>query len=467
MQIAVIVRRRPDGNLRAMFLLLDLWKKGVVDCFVVAKITAVELERCCQRVAKSHRLSLPLDVVYGDTLSEYMQAIRLARSSAKEISEIENIALNKSVATNRDYSGRWNLTDGDTGASAAPEDLLDATEVTVDLGKPTLINKIKLWHYWADGRAYHDNKVAISLEGKFAGEETVIFDSAHDGEYPETREGKTFAFNPVETRYIRCWANGNTVNKWTHFVELQAFLVPSHLSNLALNKKVVSNGDYSGRWNLTDGDTGASAAPEDLLDATEVTVDLGKPTLINTIKLWHYWADGRAYRDNKVAVSLEGKFAGEEIVIFDSTHDGEYPETREGKTFAFNPVETRYIRCWANGNTVNKWTHFVELQAFLGLNSLTDQAFEDISYLDCQKLVRHAYEISIRAKNEIPWELEYWKDFIGDINQIPYDDSRSLYRCPKCDADLPDQSVDLMVQYALTEDIQFYILCRKCGGEFD
>ncbi|MDP6746962.1 MAG: discoidin domain-containing protein [Candidatus Poribacteria bacterium] len=326
MQIAVIVRRRPDGNLRAMFLLLDLWKKGVADCFAVAKITAVELERCCQRVAKSHRLSLPLDVVYGDTLSEYMQAIRLARSSAKEISEIENIALNKSVATNRDYSGRWNLTDGDTGASAAPEDLLDATEVTVDLGKPTLIN---------------------------------------------------------------------------------------------------------------------------------------------TIKLWHYWADGRAYRDNKVAVSLEGKFAGEEIVIFDSTHDGEYPETREGKTFAFNPVETRYIRCWANGNTVNKWTHFVELQAFLGLNSLTDQAFEDISYLDCQKLVRHAYEISIRAKNEIPWELEYWKDFIGDINQIPYDDSRSLYRCPKCDADLPDQSVDLMVQYALTEDIQFYILCRKCGGEFD
>ena len=172
----------------------------------------------------------------------------------------------------------------------------------------------------------------------------------------------------------------------------------------------MTNRDYSGRWNLTDGDTGASAAPEDLLDATEVTVDLGKPTLINTIKLWHYWADDRTYHDNKVAVSLEGKFEGEEIVIFDSAHDGEYPESREGKTFVFSPVETRYIRCWANGNTVNKWTHFVELQAFLDLNSLTDRAFEHISYLDCQKLVRHAYEISIRAKNEMPWELDYWKD---------------------------------------------------------
>jgi len=67
----------------------------------------------------------------------------------------------------------------------------------------------------------------------------------------------------------------------------------------------------------------------------------------------------------------------------------------------------------------------------------------------------------------LPWEFTFWQDFTGDIEQIPYDNNRSLYRCPKCDEDLPDESVELMTQYALKEDIQFYILCRKCGGEFD
>ena len=464
-RIMVIVRRRPDGNLRAMFLLLDFWKRGVKDCFVVANLTAVELDRCCRNVAKSYQLSMSIDELYGESLGTYMQMAQRYRSSTNNRMEHENLALNKQVETNSDYAGRWNLTDGDTGESAKPEDLLDATEVTVDLGQPVLINTIKLWHYWADNRTYHQNKVAVSLEGRFEGEEITIFDSQHDGVYAESREGKTFAFNPIETRYIRCWANGNSVNQWTHFVELQAFLIPNQ--NLALNKRVETNSDYAGRWNLTDGDTGESAKPEDLLDATEVTVDLGQPVLINTIKLWHYWADNRTYHQNKVAVSLEGRFEGEEITIFDSQHDGVYAESREGKTFAFNPIETRYIRCWANGNSVNQWTHFVELQAFLILNTLTNQSFSAISFADCQNLIRHAYEISVKTKSQLPWEFNFWQDFTGKIEQIPYDDSRSLYRCPKCDEDLPDEAVDLMIQYARKEDIQFYILCRRCGGEFN
>ncbi len=465
LRIAVIVRRRPDGNLRAMFLLLDFWKRGVRDCFVVANLNPAELDRCCQSVAKSYQLSLPIDELYSQYLSGYTESNDFGRSLTRKNLQSENLALNKRVETNSDYAGRWNLTDGDTGESAKPEDLLDATQVTVDLGQPMLINTIKLWHYWADGRAYHHNKVAVSLENKFDGEEITVFDSQYDGEYAESREGKTLVFNPIETRYIRCWADGNSVNQWTHFVELQAFLIPNQ--NLALNKRVETNSDYAGRWNLTDGDTGESAKPEDLLDATQVTVDLGQPMLINTIKLWHYWADGRAYHHNKVAVSLENKFDGEEITVFDSQYDGEYAESREGKTLVFNPIETRYIRCWADGNSVNQWTHFVELQAFLTLNVLTNQFFSAISFADCQTFIRHAYEISIKTKNELPWEFTFWQDFTGDIEQIPYDNNRSLYRCPKCDEDLPDESVELMTQYALKEDIQFYILCRKCGGEFD
>ena len=39
MLIVVVARERPDGNLKAMFLLLDLWKRGIRDCFVDANLT--------------------------------------------------------------------------------------------------------------------------------------------------------------------------------------------------------------------------------------------------------------------------------------------------------------------------------------------------------------------------------------------------------------------------------------------
>ena len=57
-------------------------------------------------------------------------------------------------------------------------------------------------------------------------------------------------------------------------------------------------------------------------------------------------------------------FRGEEFVVFDSTTDGEYPETAEGKTIIFQPTKARYIRAWVDGNTVNQWSHWVEIQAF-------------------------------------------------------------------------------------------------------
>jgi hypothetical protein len=94
--------------------------------------------------------------------------------------------------------------------------------------------------------------------------------------------------------------------------------------------------------------------------------------------------------------------------------------------------------------------------------------FEDIEYEECIKLIKHAYRISKEIGEEIPWEYEYWIDILGDISKVP-DLGGSLYKCAKCWADLPKRTVGLMKQHAKSEDIQFYILCRKCGGqaEFD
>jgi len=103
-------------------------------------------------------------------------------------------------------------------------------EVQIDFEDTVRINIIKIWHYWADGRSYHENKVALSLEPDFKGEEIVVFDSEVDGEYPETAEGKTLTFDVVEAGYLHAWVNGSTANEWHHWVEIQAFFDPSLLS---------------------------------------------------------------------------------------------------------------------------------------------------------------------------------------------------------------------------------------------
>lgn len=59
--------------------------------------------------------------------------------------------------------------------------------VTLDLGAEYTLSKVKIWHYWEDGRAYN-TKLQASIDGK---EWITLFDSAKDGTYPESAEGKT------------------------------------------------------------------------------------------------------------------------------------------------------------------------------------------------------------------------------------------------------------------------------------
>ena len=93
--------------------------------------------------------------------------------------------------------------------------------------------------------------------------------------------------------------------------------------------------------------------------------------------------------------------------------------------------------------------------------------FKEISYEEFLKLVRWGYEIAKQVKAPIPEELKIWgRKMIGDLSKVPPPEG-SLYKCAKCGGDLPEEAVELMKQYALQDDIQFYILCRKCGGQFE
>lgn len=90
--------------------------------------------------------------------------------------------------------------------------------------------------------------------------------------------------------------------------------------------------------------------------------------------------------------------------------------------------------------------------------------FEDIDFDECRRIIKHAYRITTEIGEVVPWEYTYWEFLLGDMSQVP-DLGGSLYKCAKCGDDLPERTVGLMKQHAKSEDVQFYILCRKCGGQ--
>jgi RHS repeat-associated protein len=90
----------------------------------------------------------------------------------------------------------------------------------LDLGALYSVDKIKVWHYFVDGRSYHGVKLQVSANGSTW---TTIYDSAVQGEYVETSAGKTHTFSAQNVRYVREYLNGSTANTGNHWVEIEVF----------------------------------------------------------------------------------------------------------------------------------------------------------------------------------------------------------------------------------------------------
>ncbi|WP_192875234.1 G5 domain-containing protein, partial [Trichococcus alkaliphilus] len=94
-----------------------------------------------------------------------------------------------------------------------------------------------------------------------------------------------------------------------------------------------------------------------------VQMDLGAAYDLNEIQLWHYYGDGRSYRDVVVQLSNDATFANGAVTVFNNDTNGsaglglgtdsEYSETSAGKTIVFDTTKARYARFYSNGSTVN------------------------------------------------------------------------------------------------------------------
>ena len=343
MLIVVGTRKRPDGNLKAMFLLLDLWKKGIRDCFFDANLSEKQFEKVSQRIAKSYNLSEPTDLQDTD---EPEEVIRVPKDTLI-IEADKAIHLDKGVKiVDHEEASGGKAIDSAPGARAIHEIYIPKT------GK---------WYLWT--RVFFE----YSKDSYWIG-----MDDAQPK--PWDKDGGPGA--------IKIWANPDDTSKW-------------------------------GRW-LWD------TALEDPMG--------NKPSKhpaffhIKRTGYYRFWSKGR-----------EDGSRLDQILLTRARDFNAQTET-EGK-----PLPLRYL----------------------------PHLYEPASITECQKLIRHAVEIAKVVETEIPWEFKYWiQDIWGDLTQFPEIEG-SLYKCPKCAADLPQQTVDLIIQHAQSDDIQFYILCRQCGGEFD
>ncbi len=147
------------------------------------------------------------------------------KSLAKGVSA-GNLFLNATVSA----TGQWDkyapafAVDGKRGDSNsywAAEDLPQA--LTVDMGEAKTLAAIRLFPYWADGRAY-----GFKIEGSADGQTWQLLVDGTDNTACRYEKGFSFDFDPVKVRYVRTtMTNNSRSNKsGAHIVEIEGYASP-------------------------------------------------------------------------------------------------------------------------------------------------------------------------------------------------------------------------------------------------
>jgi hypothetical protein len=151
-------------------------------------------------------------------------------------------------------------------------------------------------------------------------------------------DGVVRKYIPGAVRYIRDWLNGSTANTGNHWVEIQAL---DNLGiNVALNKTATPLAAGSANYpftRVTDGSTDTTLYADGAVGMNYVTIDLGALYNINSIKVWHYYADSRSYSATKTEISDDGI---NWFSIFDSAIEGTYTETSTGRIYSLSSLGT-------------------------------------------------------------------------------------------------------------------------------
>lgn len=184
-----------------------------------SKVTKT-MESISQEVKRNSRVGsfrYIRDYLKGNTVNSAAHYVEL-----QVFKDNTNVALNKTVTCSGTGVNLPYVTNGDisssqyaevTGGQLVTEDDLNGYKyIQVDLGSVVSnIEKIKVWHYYSDARAYY-HKLEVSKDGN---EWFRIFDSDKSGLYNENSKGKTYIIDDTysETKFEQ------TADKFNWFIK--------------------------------------------------------------------------------------------------------------------------------------------------------------------------------------------------------------------------------------------------------
>lgn len=190
---------------------------------------------------------------------------------------------------------------------------------------------------------------------------------------------------PVTTyagfRYIRDTVNGSTVNVNAYWNEIKCM---AGATNRAAGKLPTSNGVLTNPANITDGSVTTYGYVAGT-GAFYAQIDLGAVySDIDTINIYHYYADGRTFHGTKTEVSVDGTTW---TTLRDSAVSGEYVETSSGLTL--QPQTTTSLNycglaTW-EGTQYGSWNTHTNAAITMLTNTWTDASLiiDSAGYFHC------------------------------------------------------------------------------------
>lgn len=267
---------------------------------------------------------------------------------------------------------------------------------------------------------------------------------------------KTLPGTPYRVRYIRDTVNGSTANANAYWNSIKAM---AGTTDRAQGKLPTSNGVLTNGVNITDGND-ATYGYVAGIGSWYAQVDLGQVyTDIDTIKILHYYADGRTFHGVKTEISEDGVTW---TTLYDSAVSGEYAETSAGKSYS--PPTTQVKDYLASINVfnvaTNGWGTAVSTTAQVN-TSLSKNTTSISSVIDANGYV-HFNCITNPAGTTLVSEL--FTEFVEMITTVDLKTSRQYFD-------------DTVVRFNLLEDMstlndtlpanQLSLTLNNETGEFD
>ena len=185
----------------------------------------------------------PKNIKASATLEKYDERPRAAFYAPEGTT---NLALHKKVTASdaAPVVGELSMvTDGDKdGADGSYVELAPGKQwIQIDLEKTADIYALLVWHYFGEGRVYHDIVIQVSDDPDFLTGVQTVFNNDFDNsaglgigkhlEYIDDSRGrlfdaKTAEGKPVRGRYVRLYSNGNTSNDLNHYIEVEVWGKP-------------------------------------------------------------------------------------------------------------------------------------------------------------------------------------------------------------------------------------------------